>query len=64
MKQPPPRKRAPGGGRKSLYDEPMEKITIRLPIPVVAHLRTLGDGNISAGIRRAIESAIMKHHDG
>lgn len=46
-----PRFRAPGGGRRPLYGEPMEDRMVRLPAEAIADLTELGDGNLSAGVR-------------
>ena len=43
------RKRAPGGGRRSEYGEPTERISFRLPVSVVTMLRQLGgQGGVNA----------------
>ena len=44
--------RRPGAGRPPIGDEPMDKFTVTLPDPVAESLRELGEGNLSAGIRR------------
>jgi hypothetical protein len=43
-------KRAPGGGRKTEYGEPTERISFRLPLSVVAMLRELGGAGGANGI--------------
>jgi len=45
-----------GAGRKVLYNEKMLKITISLPHAHVDALCTLGDGNVSLGVRRLLEN--------
>lgn len=50
------RKRAPGGGRKCIADEPMTKCTIRLPADLLARLRQ-EPGSLSAAIRRRLETS-------
>lgn len=57
-RKPPPRKRAPGGGRKPIYDGPMEKCAVTLPAPLADKARNLdpaGNQNLSAGIRHALD---------
>lgn len=49
--------RREGAGRKTLYDEKMITVTIRLPPLYVNMLRSLGDGNASLGVRNLIEAA-------
>ena len=49
------RRRAPGGGRKPIYDAPLIRCMIRLPQEAIEDLRTLGSGNIAAGVRRLWE---------
>lgn len=50
------RKRAPGGGRKPLTPtEPTVKVAITLLSSQVEAMKQLGDGNLSAGIRKAID---------
>lgn len=52
----PPRKRAPGGGRKSLSgDIRTPSIEVTLPPEYIAAASALGNGNISAGVRAALE---------
>jgi len=46
----------PGAGRKPLADEPTIDGTISLPTSLDAKAKRLGDGNRSAGIRKALES--------
>lgn len=48
----------PGAGRKPLTDEPTIEGTISLPFSLDAKAKRLGDGNRSAGIRKALESFI------
>lgn len=51
------RKRAPGGGRKPLATtDPTKKVAITLLASQVEAMTQLGDGNLSAGIRKAIEN--------
>lgn len=51
------RKRAPGGGRKPLTaTEPTVKVAITLLASQVEAMNQLGNGNLSAGIRKAIEN--------
>lgn len=45
------RQRAPGGGRKPIYDAPMVDRMIRLPQQAIHELEIIGDGNVSAGVR-------------
>jgi len=45
-----------GAGRKVLYDEKMLKITITLPRAYVDIFRNLGEGKVSLGVRRLLES--------
>jgi len=49
-----------GAGRKTLYDEPMLKITVTLPPACVVALRDLGGGNVSLGIRKLSEPLFRK----
>lgn len=43
-------------GRKALYnDAPMFVYPIRLPVMLARAARKLGEGNLSAGVRRALE---------
>lgn len=44
----------PGAGRPLLGQERMREYRVTLPPLVAARLRELGDGNLSAGIRRAL----------
>ncbi len=37
----------------------MERVTVRLPHLHIRRMRKLGDGDVSAGIRKAIEAAIV-----
>jgi len=48
--------RRPGAGRKRI-DQPMERYTVRLDAERLAAARQLGDGDLSAGIRAAIDAA-------
>ena len=41
-----------GSGRKLVSDRPMKKTAVTLPQTTIAGLATLGEGNLSAGIRR------------
>lgn len=51
------KKRAPGGGRKPLAPtEPTVKVAITLLASQVEAMNQLGNGNLSAGIRKAIEN--------
>lgn len=50
-------KRAPGGGRKPLYSDKTTKVAVTLLPAQVEAMKQLGDGNLSAGIRKAIEIA-------
>ena len=47
-------KRQPGGGRKPAA-RPLRHITVTLPAETIATLRQLGNGNVSAGVRRVVE---------
>ena len=49
-------RRAKGAGRKPLYSAPMVRLDIRVPVDDVEFLRTQGDGNLSAGVRRVVET--------
>lgn len=48
------KKRAPGGGRKPLYADKTTKVAITLLPAQVEAMKQLGNGNLSAGIRKAI----------
>jgi hypothetical protein len=47
--------RAPGGGRKSLYPEKTTKVAVTLLPEQREAMKQLGNGNLSAGIRKAID---------
>lgn len=40
-------------GRPALFDEPVERRTVRLPPAVISKLTKHGDGSLSAGIVKA-----------
>lgn len=44
------------GGRNPIGDEPMKRRQIQIPNALWEKARSLGDGNASAGIRKALES--------
>lgn len=55
------KKRAEGGGRKPLTPtEPTVKVAITLLSSQVEAMKQLGDGNVSAGIRKVIDMNIRK----
>lgn len=56
LEQAAKRKRAPGGGRKPLAstDDPTQRHDVTMPVSLWDKARELGDGNASAGIRRAL----------
>lgn len=54
------KKRAPGGGRKPLYTDKTVKVAVTLLPSQIEAMQQLGDGNLSAGIRKAIEA--MTNH--
>lgn len=61
MMSAPKRKRAPGAGRKPLSDrEPTGRHAVTMPDSYWEASRDLGDGNVSAGIRKALEAHINK----
>lgn len=45
-----------GAGRKTLTNEPAIEATVNLPASLDAKAKRLGDGNRSAGIRKALEA--------
>lgn len=48
------RKRAPGGGRKTVDKGSYSKLrtySVVLDVPTVRHLKALGRGSVSAGVR-------------
>mgnify|MGYP006892282781 CR=1 FL=1 len=50
--------RRKGAGRDPTYDEPMQRKTISVPASHVEHLKRVGDGNISKGVRRLVKKDI------
>lgn len=55
----PPRTRAPGGGRKALYDTPMKAVNIPVTEQQREKLRRLGG---AAWIRQQIDAAPEPEH--
>ena len=53
---PNPTKREPW--RPRIYAEGMVHITVKVPVSMREQLREGGDGNISAGVRVAVEKAL------
>ncbi len=51
----------PGAGRPRLSAAPTVSLTITLPAPLAEHLREIGDGNASRGVRRLLA---LTHHNG
>jgi hypothetical protein len=49
--------RRPGASRPPAYREPLVRKTVTLPVSYVEQLTTLGDGNLSEGIRWLAENA-------
>jgi hypothetical protein len=49
--------RRPGAGRPHAYREPLVRKTVTLPVSYLDQLTTLGDGNLSEGIRLLVENA-------
>jgi|SRR5579859_1473210 len=49
--------RRPGAGRPHAYREPLQRVTVTLPLSYVEQLRRYGGDNISDGIRRLVEEA-------
>jgi hypothetical protein len=47
-----PKTRAPKRGRPTISDEPGERYQVTLPPRVAKHLRSIGDGSLTAGIIR------------
>ena len=47
--------RREGSGRPPKYDEPMTRTTISAPKSHVEHLRTIGKGSVSEGVRVLVE---------
>ncbi len=47
----------PGAGRKQLGPEPRQRINITLPASHQQRAKFLGEGNVSLGISRALETA-------
>lgn len=59
--EPKPRGgRRPGSGRPPAKDR-KQSITVTLPAEVIDHLRRLGDGNVSEGIRRLVSQQETTH---
>lgn len=56
MECDPPAERGTGPGRPRLGEEPAERMTVTLSPEHLKQLRTLGNGNVSAGIRKALEN--------
>jgi hypothetical protein len=51
-----------GAGRPALFPaEPTVRATVTLPAALAARLRELGNGNLSAGIRRLAEQLDRGH---
>jgi|GEM_PF-1594015 len=50
----------PGSGRPPVAD-PKRAVTVTLTAAQIDHLRTLGDGNVSEGVRRLIEKGTTIH---
>jgi len=46
-----------GAGRKPIGNEPMVQRTVTLPPDTITTLEGLGDGNLSAGIRRLVNTS-------
>lgn len=44
--------------KPAIYGEPMKRRSVRLDDDTVTKAQQLGDGNLSAGLRRAVELAI------
>jgi hypothetical protein len=44
-------------GRRRIYTDPMKKICLRLDESTVENAGKIGDGNLSAGIRKCVEIA-------
>jgi hypothetical protein len=47
----------PGAGRPPAYREPLVRKTVTLPVSYVEQLTTIGEGNLSEGIRWLAENA-------
>lgn len=61
MNKPKPRGgRRPGSGRPPVQDR-KQSITVTLSVSDIATLRRLGDGNVSAGIRRLVSQQETTH---
>lgn len=54
--------RAPGGGRKPLYTEKTTKVAVTLLPNQVEAMKQLGNDNLSAGIRKAINMYSRRQH--
>lgn len=52
-----PKKRAPGGGRKSLYEEPMVAVNLKMTVPQREKLLKVLGG--SAWVRNQVDAAEM-----
>ena len=44
-----------GSGREVLYEEKMRRVTVTLPQADMEYLKELGAGNLSAGVREAVD---------
>ena len=52
-----------GAGAKPLHTEPMRRVNVMLDEETIAKAELIGDGNLSAGLRRAVKR-IRKPVDG
>jgi hypothetical protein len=48
-----------GAGRKPTGDRPFVRVTISLDPQHIAALATHGEGNVSEGVRRLVESSLL-----
>lgn len=48
-------------GPKPIHGEPMTKRVVTLDEMTLRKLRVLGDGNVSAGVRKAAEAAFARY---
>lgn len=44
-----------GAGAKPLHTEPMRRVNVMLDEETIAKAELIGDGNLSAGLRRAVK---------
>ena len=53
-----------GAGRQPTYDKPMQKKTLSAPAQHFEHLRKLGEGSMSKGLRELVEASMDFSGDG